>query len=64
MILLNQIDESRRIEIISLIRDKSLGFKIYPSVEAHESYYQTFKDLKKICKSKHIFYLLEFIQQK
>lgn len=52
MILLNQIDESRRNEIIGLIKDKSLGFKIYPCTESHDLYYQTFRDLKKICKSK------------
>jgi len=53
MILLNQIEESKKNEIISLIKDKSLGIKIINESECYDLYYQTFKDLKRICKSKH-----------
>jgi hypothetical protein len=51
MILINQIDESKKNEIISLIKDKSLGIKIINESECYDLYYQTFKDLKRICKS-------------
>ena len=52
MILLNQIDETKKPEIINLMRDKSLGVRILPDAECQDLYYQTFKDLKRICKSK------------
>lgn len=54
MILLNQIDdsESKKSEILNLIRDKSLGIKLHSDSESLEMYYQTFRDLKRICKCK------------
>ena len=55
MILVNQIDETKRNEILSLLKDKSLGIKLSSEPECLELYYQTFKDLKRICKVKHGF---------
>jgi hypothetical protein len=52
MILLNQIDEINKNEILCLLKDKSLDFKLFSNVDCYELYYQTFKDLKKICSSK------------
>lgn len=52
MLLLNQIDETKKSEILNLIRDKSLGITLINDAECQELYYQTFKDLKRICKSK------------
>lgn len=51
MILLNQIDESKKNEIINLVRDKSLGIRVVTDQECQGLYYQTFRDLKRICKS-------------
>lgn len=51
MILLNQIDESKKNEIINLVRDKSLGIRVVADQECQGLYYQTFRDLKRICKS-------------
>lgn len=51
MILLNQIDEAKKPEVINLIRDKSLGIKMVTDADCQDLYYQTFKDLKRICKS-------------
>lgn len=51
MILLNQIEESKKNEIINLIRDKSLGIRVLSDAECQSLYYQTFRDLKRICKS-------------
>ena len=51
MILINQIDVNKKNEIINLIRDRSLGIKILGDQECVDSYYQTFKDLKRICKA-------------
>ena len=51
MILINQIDESKKNEIINLLKDKSLGMKLLNQTECADLYYQTFKDLKRICKS-------------
>lgn len=52
MILLNQIDETKKNEVINLMRDKSLGIRMVPDSECQGLYYQTFRDLKRICKSK------------
>ncbi len=49
MILVNQIEESKRNEIISLLKDKSLGIKLQNDKECLDLYYQTFKNLKRIC---------------
>lgn len=49
MILVNQIEESKRNEIISLLKDKSLGIKLQSDKECLDLYYQTFKNLKRIC---------------
>ena len=56
MILVNQIDESKRKEILSLMRDKSLGIKLINDPECYDLYYQTFKDLKRICTGKCVFW--------
>lgn len=50
MILVNQISDTKRIEILNLIRDRSIGLKLNNDDECQELYYQTFKDLKRICK--------------
>ena len=55
MILLNQIDEGKRNDALNLIKDKSLDLKINSNEDCHEFYYQTFKDLKKICRCKFFF---------
>jgi hypothetical protein len=57
MIFINQIDETKKSEIINLIKDKSLGIKLLNNIECVDLYYQTFKDLKKICKCKLINYI-------
>lgn len=49
MLVLNQIDQTKKPEIIDLISDKSLGIKIYSDASCVEMYYQTFKDLRRIC---------------
>ena len=52
MILVNQVEESKRNEIISLLKDKSLGIKLQSDKECLDLYYQTFKNLKRICNGK------------
>jgi hypothetical protein len=52
MILLNQIDEGKRNDTLNLIKDKSLDLKIIANEQCYELYYQTFKDLKRICRCK------------
>jgi len=52
MVLVNQIDESKRHEIINLLKDKSLGITLLGDTECLDLYYQTFKNLKRICISK------------
>lgn len=54
MILLNQIDdsESNKHEILSLMREKILGIHLKSEPECLDLYFQTFKDLKRICKCK------------
>lgn len=49
MLVLNQIDQTKKSEIIDLISDKFLGIKIYSEQSCYEMYYQTFKDLRRIC---------------
>ena len=51
MILLNQIDETNPVELVDLINDKSLGLNVLQNIECNQLYLQTFKDLKKICRS-------------
>ena len=50
MILVNQISDTKRIEILNIIRDRSIGLKLNNDDECQELYYQTFRDLKRICK--------------
>ena len=49
MLLLNQMDESKKEEILNLLRNKSLGMSIKPDAKCLDMYYQTFRDLKRIC---------------
>ena len=64
MILLNQIDESKRNDTLNLIRDKSLDLKIIANEECYELYYQTFRDLKKICRCNLFFVRFNFFSFK
>lgn len=57
MILLNQIDENKKNEVINLMRDKSLGVRVLNDPDCQDLYYQTFKDLKRICKSNQLTHL-------
>ena len=52
MYLLNQVDESKRSEVLSLIKDRSLAIHFHPNPDSNELYYQTFKDLKRIFRGK------------
>ena len=52
MVLVNQIEEIKRNEIINLLKDKSLGITLSNEPECLDLYYQTFKNLKRICKGK------------
>lgn len=49
MLLLNQIDESKKEEVLNLLKNKSLGINLRLEPECMDLYYQTFRDLKRIC---------------
>lgn len=54
MIRLNQIDdcESNKQEILALMREHILAIHIKSDLDCLDLYFQTFKDLKRICKCK------------
>lgn len=54
MILLNQIEDKdgNKEEILRLINDKILGIQLKDDLECLDQYFQTYKDLKRICKCK------------
>ena len=51
MLILNQIDEHKRNDILNLICDKSVGIKLNSDSSCLDMYYQTFKDLRRICQT-------------
>lgn len=61
MILLNQLEdiECKKNEILTLINDTSLGIKLNCDPECLDLYFQTFKDLKRICKCKFISFIFK-----
>lgn len=54
MIMLNQIEDidSNKEEILRLINDKILGIQLKNDPDFFDLYFQTYKDLKRICKCK------------
>jgi hypothetical protein len=60
MILVNQIEENKRSEIINLLKDKSLGINLLGDKECLDLYYQTFKNLKRICNGNIFVISIEF----
>ncbi len=62
MILVNQIEENKRNEIINLLKDKSLGINLLGDKECLDLYYQTFKNLKRICNGNTFFAMINLIK--
>jgi hypothetical protein len=48
---LNQIDESKKEEIVGLLNDKYLGIKLTREPDCMQMYYGAFKELRKSCQS-------------
>lgn len=54
MIMLNQIEDidANKEEVLRLINDKILGIQLKNDPDCFDLYFQTYKDLKRICKCK------------
>ena len=53
MLLINELsDECQPCELLRLVGDQSLGISMRREAECQRMYYQTYRDLKRICQCK------------